>query len=161
MKTTLKPSMRGKRSGFTLIEILIVVTMIGILAAIAIPAFQKLSKRSQNTAFVNDLRIAHEAVQRYSLETGGWPAGDGTTLPPALQGYLPPPDRWDKPTTVGGYWAMSTSDGVADFRASLLVNGYVGGTSRAADIDKMVDDGNPGTGILRSDGVKLTMVLEQ
>ncbi len=140
---------------------MIVVVMIGILAAIAIPAFQKLTNRSQNTAFVNDLRIASEAIQRYSLETGGWPPGDGVTLPLELKGYLPPPDRWTLPTPVGGLWAMSNSTVTPDFRASLLVNGYGGGTARAAEIDKQIDDGDPATGFLRADGTKLTYVLER
>jgi prepilin-type N-terminal cleavage/methylation domain-containing protein len=148
-------------AGFTLIEIMIVVVMIGILSAIAIPAFQKITKRSQNTAFVNDLRIATEAIQRYSLENGIWPQGDGVTMPSVLEGYLPPPNRWHKPTPVGGLWAMSDSTVDTAFKASLLVNGYVGGTTRAAQIDKMFDDGNPETGFLRADGVKLTYILEQ
>ena len=140
---------------------MIVEVMIGILAAIAIPAFQKLSKRSQNTAFVNDLRIASEAIQRFSLETGEWPPGDGVTLPLVLEGYLPPPNRWNLPTPVGGLWAMSNSTVTPEFRASLLVNGYLGGPARAGEIDKQIDDGDPATGFLRADGTTLTYVLER
>jgi prepilin-type N-terminal cleavage/methylation domain-containing protein len=151
----------GKRAGFTLIEIMIVVVMIGILGAIAIPAFQKLTKRSQNTAFVNDLRIASEAIQRYSLEMGDWPPDGGGSLPAQLIGYLPPPDRWTLPTPVGGLWALSRGVTSTDFRASLTVNGYVGGTARAAEIDRQIDDGDPATGFLQADGTKLTYVLER
>jgi prepilin-type N-terminal cleavage/methylation domain-containing protein len=160
MKFVTPRNRRGK-GAFTLIEIMIVVVMIGILAAIAIPAFQKLTKRSQNTAFVNDLRIASEAIQRYSLETGDWPPDGGGTLPVQLTGYLPPPDRWSLPTPVGGLWAMSRGATSTDFRASLTVSGYVGGTARAAEIDKQIDDGDPATGFLQASGTTLTYVLER
>jgi type IV pilus assembly protein PilA len=149
------------KGGFTLIELMIVVVMIGILAAIAIPAFQKLTNRSQNTAFVNDLRIASEAIQRYSLEMGDWPPDGGGALPTQLTGYLPPPDRWGLPTPVGGLWALSRGATATDFRASLTVSGYIGGTARAAEIDKQIDDGDPATGFLQADGTKLTYVLEK
>jgi len=154
------PSTTSTRAGFTLIEILIVVTMIGLLAAIAVPAFGKLNTRSQNTAFVNDLRIASEAVQRYALENGGWPPDGGGGLPNELTGYLPPPDRWTIPTPVGGLWGFTASTLPTEFKATLIVTGYGGGSKRASDLDNQLDDGDSATGFLRTDGTKLTYVLE-
>lgn len=150
-----------KTAGFTLMEIMIVAVLIGVLAAIAIPAFQKITKRSQNTAFVNDLRIATEAIQRYSLENGEWPPDGSGGIPSELIGYLPPPDRWNKPTPVGGMWTMKRGAEATDFQATFVVNGYVGGTSRASDIDAMFDDGDITTGSLQSDGTQMVYVLEK
>lgn len=56
--------------GFTLVEIMIVVVIIGLLAAMAIPAFQKVRASSQDKAVTNNLRQLSAAADQYFLETG-------------------------------------------------------------------------------------------
>ena len=58
-----------KRGGFTLVEIMIVVAIIALLAAIAVPNFLRSRKRSQATAILSDLRIIDSAVDQYAIET--------------------------------------------------------------------------------------------
>ena len=57
------------RGGFTLVEIMIVVAIIALLAAIAVPGFLRARKRSQATRILNDLRMIDSAVDQYAIET--------------------------------------------------------------------------------------------
>ncbi len=58
-----------KRGGFTLVEIMIVVAIIALLAAMAVPGFLRARKRSQATRILNDLRMIDSAVDQYAIET--------------------------------------------------------------------------------------------
>jgi prepilin-type N-terminal cleavage/methylation domain-containing protein len=58
-----------RRGGFTLVEIMIVVAIIALLAAIAVPGFLRARKRSQASRIVNDLRLIDSAVDQYAIET--------------------------------------------------------------------------------------------
>jgi prepilin-type N-terminal cleavage/methylation domain-containing protein len=57
------------RRGFTLVEIMIVVAIIALLAAIAVPGFLRARKRSQASKILNDLRMIDAAVDQYAIET--------------------------------------------------------------------------------------------
>ena len=59
-----------KRAGFTLVEIMIVVAVIALLAAIAVPGFLRSRKRSQAAKVLNDLRMIDAAMDQYAIETG-------------------------------------------------------------------------------------------
>ena len=58
-----------RRGGFTLVEIMIVVAIIALLAAIAVPGFLRARKRSQASKILNDLRLIDAAVDQYAIET--------------------------------------------------------------------------------------------
>ena len=57
------------RGGFTLVEIMIVVAIIALLAAIAVPNFLRARKRSQATRVLEDLRMIDAAIDQYAIET--------------------------------------------------------------------------------------------
>jgi len=58
-----------RRGGFTLVEIMIVVAIIALLAAIAVPGFLRARKRSQASRILNDLRMIDSACDQYAIET--------------------------------------------------------------------------------------------
>src|SRR5450830_1764065 len=58
------------KKGFTLVEIMIVVAIIGLLAAIAIPSFMRARMTSQKNACINNLRQIEAAKDQYALENG-------------------------------------------------------------------------------------------
>ena len=62
--------LQTKHAGFTLVEIMIVVAIIALLAAIAVPGFLRARKRSQASKILNDLRLIDGSVDQYAIETG-------------------------------------------------------------------------------------------
>jgi prepilin-type N-terminal cleavage/methylation domain-containing protein len=68
-----------KRGGFTLVEIMIVVAIIALLAAIAVPGFLRARKRSQASKIINDLRMIDSAMDQYAIENAK-KSGDAITV---------------------------------------------------------------------------------
>ncbi|HVT11072.1 MAG TPA: prepilin-type N-terminal cleavage/methylation domain-containing protein [Fimbriimonadaceae bacterium] len=67
-------SLRDRRRGFTLMELLIVIIVIAVLAAIALPRFINSGLRSKEASLKSDLKIYRNAVQLFLNDTGAYPA---------------------------------------------------------------------------------------
>jgi type IV pilus assembly protein PilA len=73
---------QSAKKGFTLVEIMIVVVIIGLLAAMAIPAFQKVRVASQDKAVLNNARQMAAAADQYYLENGATFAASSSLVGP-------------------------------------------------------------------------------
>jgi len=89
-----------RQSAFTLVEIMIVVAIIGLLAAVAIPNFVRARTHAQMNACINNLRLIDAAKQQWALELRQ--SGSVTPVETDLQPYLVRGDSGRVPTCPSG-----------------------------------------------------------
>ncbi len=138
---------RRRSAGFTLVEIMIVVVIIGFLASMAIPAFQRVRRNVQNTAFANDLRLARNAAEQYIMEVGTYPPDGAAGMPSELSPYMPSRIN-DGPTPVGGVWDWDYEQ--FGFKAGISVYKPTADAAQMQEVDRLVDDGDLSTGYFRA-----------
>lgn len=95
--------MQKAKSGFTIVELLIVIVVIGILAAITIVAYNGVQARANNTKTVSAVNAIEKALQLWHVDTGGQPySGGGST---AIMPTPPSGNSCPGSTTAGGWVA--------------------------------------------------------
>lgn len=79
-----------RRGGFTLVEMLVAVAVVGILAGLAIPNMRNVTYRARATNVFGDFRVIQQATLDYNAALNDWPAEIGSgTVPTGLATYLP------------------------------------------------------------------------
>lgn len=95
---------KGSRNhGFTMVELMIVIVVIGILANIAIAAYQNGIIKAKATKIITDFNFVESAASRYAIENAGWPGDLGPGLePPELALYLNSRINWNTQGSQAG-----------------------------------------------------------
>ena len=129
-------NIRKSRGGFTLVEIMIVVAIIALLAAIAVPGFLRSRKRSQATAILNDARIIDGAIDQYSIENNK--KGSDAVTVTSLKGFFKPSTRLY--TAVGNGSATDILGGT--YSVSNFDSGVKISTTTEAAFTDVIDNGS-------------------
>ena len=110
--------MRAK-SGFTLVEILIVIVILGILAAIVIPQFTNASEQAKESSLVSDLQTMRSQIELYKLHHNSTlPGAGGATIEQAIIGL----------TDISGNVAAAPGTGVyGPYMQKLPINPFTDG----------------------------------
>jgi prepilin-type N-terminal cleavage/methylation domain-containing protein len=149
---TYTPTTRFARpGGFTLIEMLIVMVIMGVLVSIVIAQFRDSTEDAARTAFVASGRSFIEAAQRFQLDHGEFPESAASGILPDGFGDYIQANYWEGGTPIGGVWdAERDSFGITS-GVGVHFNG-VGDTRDDAymeEVDRSVDDGDLTTGGFR------------
>ncbi len=111
------PNRGGIRSkdsyaGFTVVEVMLAVVIIGILAAIAIPSFQRIRQQANVSRFVNDLRTMSGQFEGYHFSNARWPADTPAgQLPSGVEGYVSE-GSFTQTNAVGSAWKWVNNNSV-------------------------------------------------
>ncbi|HEY5079882.1 MAG TPA: type II secretion system protein [Opitutaceae bacterium] len=144
----------GREAGFSLLELAVVVLIIGMLAAAAVPALKKNAINARTSAVMNDLRVYSGAFQAYAQEHGDWPPGGGApgVFPAGMEGYLSQ-TNWSRTTPIGGNYQFATQSpqGGGRYAAVIIIsnsgtNLVSSDANQLTDIDRKLDDGNLSAG---------------
>lgn len=162
-------NLRRQASGFTLVEIMVVVTIISFLVMAAVPAFQKIQRKARSSAVASDLRVFETAFQIYAAERGGFPAAaDPGVTPPEMTGRLQE-SAWLKVSPIGGRYAWEANQVFGSVLCKAAISISTAGNAtlttdadQLEELDRMMDDGNLSTGNLIYGGVgALVWIMER
>lgn len=148
---------RGTVRGFTLVEIMVVVTLISLIAMLSVPTMQKIRRKARATAIANDFRVFATAFSTYSQENGSWPAETAAGVTPTgMENYLRG-GAWPRVTPMGGHYNWENSQlhqGGFRPRAAIAISStsdsaVLVDASQLTAIDEAIDDGDLTTGNFR------------
>lgn len=171
----------GRRSiprsaaGVGLVELMVVVLIISMLMAMAVPSYQRVQRKAKAGALVNDFRVFSSVFLSSAHEKGSWPPeASGGVVPTGITAQEIKVESWTSPTPTGGKWDWEymqvhpggTSPG-GRWRAAIAItdsaeSALIVDQELFLLIDQAVDDGNLTTGNFRlgTDNCPI-LVLEQ
>ncbi len=152
-------SVQTNKPGFTLVEIMIVVAIIGLLAALGLPSMLEAGKNARSRRIAREIKAAGHAFVQYAFDTGAYPA-DKTPgqIPDGMAPYLGK-FPWSEKTTIGGKWDWDHN--VFGVKAAVSVRSSDWGDEQMLTIDELIDNGDLGSGQFRRRSGGYMYVLEE
>jgi prepilin-type N-terminal cleavage/methylation domain-containing protein len=145
--------------GFTLVEIMIVVAIIGLLAALGIPGMVEAGRKSRAARVAREIKTAGHAFVQYAFEHGNYPADNlPAQMPDGMNDYLAG-FPWSEETAIGGQWDWDYE--VFGVTAGVSVKSPKWDSTRMAAIDSLIDDGNLASGHFRARSDGYIYILEE
>lgn len=141
-------------SGFTLLELAVVVTILGLITAIGLPAYARIQRNTRLGALINDYRVFASAFHQYSAVNAAWPAASRTQgeFPQGMEEYLRT-TNWHQPTVFGGHynWDRDVTHSGRKIKAAIAIYSDDGSplTMTPTEMqlfDERYDDGDLETG---------------
>lgn len=159
MKFLIQRPPTRQTAGFTLVEIMIVVVIIGLLAALAIPAFSRVQQSAQNNRYISDLRTFAQAFETYAVKNGNWPPNAGTGAVPAGRSGELKDAAWTVPkNSIGGRWNWDRN--AYGGAAVISVANATVSDAQMLLVDAKIDDGDLGTGNFQKISGRFCYILE-
>ncbi len=155
-------SQQHRPRGFTLIELVMVILILGILAGIAVPRLFKVTAESEAATVLANVRTIFDAAEMFAAEHGRFPDDVVTGgMPSDLLGYLPE-SLFTQVGPFGGYYDWNGPGTDADhFGVSILVSGALSPELRSAykTMENLTDDGAKDSGWITVSGQRIYFEL--
>lgn len=159
------PVRAARRSrAFTTVELMIVVVIIAILAAMGLPAFQRILVHVRGNALLSDFRVFSAGFLQYAHTHGAYPPSSSApgAFPTQMAGIITP-DQWTRLAPIGGQYEFlnNVTIGGADYRAVIRVSPTSAAPINLSSdqlqlVDRRSDDGNLAAGNFIVSGVALS-----
>ena len=118
-----EPSKNRLETGFTLVELLIVIIIIGILAAIVTNTVRGIQERAYYTRALTEFRVMEKALELYKLDEGDYPPDVNRDVPPGIEKYIEKTDidNWPNAPWPGSVYDYDNFDsgGVQTYQISI------------------------------------------
>ena len=116
--------MRRRRRGFTFVELMVAMTIVGILATVAVPKYIDLKRRANTTKILGDFQAIRVAVMSFYADSSYYPAETGSgQIPPHLQKYLPLGFEFTRPQWTLDYenWELESEPNFTNSKTLIAV----------------------------------------
>lgn len=152
-----------RRSAFTLLEIIVVIIVIGILAAMVVPRYVSARQDTAISATAEDLRAIENAVSMYYAKYGAYPRDvNRTEVVSVLEPFFKDENPFSKIAPIGGKYDYEGPPNWSPVQISVRSEISTNHSEAVAiELDRYMDNGDLRTGSIRRDGDRTYYIVGQ